>query len=311
VLIFVGYLGLQLFRFAQPPAIIVSDPPTVVSTVEDDLTSYVLRGSSVANATVSIDTPGRDTLRVSADPQGRWEATVELRRGRNQFDVAATDPDTGKRSNDTIRLFITVPFTVVQAPTLTLESPADGASFENGAIPVQGRAANAARVTVSATYVGPAPGQRSSGPLPRAPGAESVKVGSDGDFTVPYELSTGRWTLTITAASDQNKTTTLTRAITIDYQGVNLVIQIKGGRAWLKVWVDGEPDAGVGAGGRTYNEGKKLTFSAKHSIEVLTGSSGYTYFTLNGQPLGPLGKPKVVETWLFQPPDQPRQTSRR
>ena len=68
------------------------------------------------------------------------------------------DPDTGKHSDETIRLFITVPFLVIEAPTLTVDQPSDGASFENGAIPVAGRATNAATVVVSAAYVG------SSGP---------------------------------------------------------------------------------------------------------------------------------------------------
>ena len=82
---------------------------------------------------------------MTAGPDGDWTADVELRRGRNQFDVTAIDPDTGKRSEDTIRLFITVPFPPIEAPTLTVDQPAEGTSFENGAIPVAGRATNARR----------------------------------------------------------------------------------------------------------------------------------------------------------------------
>ena len=83
---------------------------------------------------------------------------MDLRRGRNQFDVNALDPDTGKHSDDTIHLFITVPFLVIEAPTLTVDQPAEGASYENGAIPVAGKATNAETVVVSAAWVG------SSGP---------------------------------------------------------------------------------------------------------------------------------------------------
>jgi len=44
------------------------------------------------------------------------------------------------------------------------------------------------------------------------------------------------------------------------------------------------------------------------SVEVRTGSSGATSFTLNGEPIGALGKRGVPETWLFQPPDAPKKT---
>ena len=77
---------------------------------------------------------------------GLWSATVDLRRGRNQFDVNAIDPETGKHSEDTVRLYITVPFPTVEAPTLSLDQPAEGATFENGAIPVQGMTTNATSV---------------------------------------------------------------------------------------------------------------------------------------------------------------------
>jgi hypothetical protein len=40
-------------------------------------------------------------------------------------------------------------------PTLTVDQPADGATFENGAIPIQGRTTNAGTVVVTAEYLGP------------------------------------------------------------------------------------------------------------------------------------------------------------
>jgi hypothetical protein len=96
------------------------------------------------------------------------------------------------------------------------------------------------------------------------------------------------------------------RDVAVAYKGVNLVVEIKGGPAWIKVWVDGKlhPDwAGV-----TAKKGKVITLNADESIEVRTGSSGATYFTLNGQSLGALGKRGIPETWLFQPPDAPKKT---
>jgi len=36
-----------------------------------------------------------------------------------------------------------------------------------------------------------------------------------------------------------------------------------------------------------------------------------THFTLNGTPLGALGRPGIPETWLFAPPDPPVKSQRR
>ena len=56
-----------------------------------------------------------------------------------------------------------MPFLVIEAPTLTVDQPAEGASYENGAIPVAGKATNAETVVVSAAWVG------SVGTSPRRP----------------------------------------------------------------------------------------------------------------------------------------------
>ena len=315
VLAFGAYLALQVMRFAKPPSIAVSHPASAVIDVDETTTSYTLRGTTLAGATISIATPGRDPQQVSAGPDGDWTADVELRRGRNQFDVTAIDPDTGKRSEETIRLFITVPFPPIEAPTLTVDQPAEGTSFENGAIPVAGRATNAASVVVSAAYVGPSTppgveGEATPQPPP-VPAPVTLEVGEDGAFSTPYELTAGRWTITVTAASPQGTTSAQTRNVTVMYRGVNLVVTIDGGRAWLKVWVDGKLDPDLGAAGAVIADGRTLTFTGEESIEVRSGSSGVTHFTLNGTSLGALGRPGIPETWLFAPPDPPVKTERR
>ena len=314
VLAFGAYLGVQVLRFAKPPSIAVTDPASAVIAVDESTTSYTLRGSTLPGATVSISTPGRDPWQVSAGPDGDWTSDVELRRGRNQFDVTAIDPDTGKRSEDTIRLFITVPFLQIEAPTLTVDQPAEGTSFENGAIPVAGRATNAASVVVSAAYAGPSTpvvDGAATPPPPPVPDPVSVQVADDGSFSTPYELTAGRWSITVTAASPQGRTAAQTRNVTVVYKGVNLVVNVKGGRAWLKVWVDGTLDPTLGAAGSVIADGKTLTFTGQTSVEVRSGSSGFTHFTLNGTPLGALGRPGIPETWLFAPPDPPVKTQRR
>ena len=314
VLAFSAYLGVQLLRFAKPPTIAVTDPAAAVIDVDEAATEYVLRGTSNAGATISIATPGRDPYSVSADADGKWNASVELRRGRNQFEVSAVDPDTGKQSESAVSLFITVPFLVIEAPTLTVDQPAESATFENGAIPVQGRTTNADSVVVSAMYSGPAtpPADGAAAPAsPAAPAPVTVPVAEDGTFRTPFELTAGRWAITVTASSPEGKTASLTRAVTVVFKGVNLVVSIDGGRAWIKVWVDGKLHPDIGPAGRVYSNGKNLTFNGKESIEVRTGSSGVTKFTLNGTSLGALGRSGTPETWLFQPPAKPELTQRR
>jgi Glucodextranase, domain B len=262
---------------------------------------------------VSIAVAGREQpVRATATTSGTWSADVELRRGRNQFSVSATDPDTGKSVEKPVEVLITVPFPEVLAPTLTVDQPAEGATFENGAIPVQGTTANAKTVTVSAAFSGPATAGSGTKPAatPQPPTPQTADIGDDGTFNIPVELTAGNWILTITAASPEGKTTSLTRNVSVRYKGVNLVVSIKGGPAWMKVWVDGQLDPRVGMG-KLFKDGKTITFRGDQSVEVFTGSSGVTYFTLNGTAIGRLGKPGNPETWLFNPPDKPVQTNHR
>ena len=315
VLAFGAYLGVQLLRFAKPPSIAITDPVAAVVTVDDATTRYTMRGTATAGSTINIETPGRDPYSVSATAGGSWTAEVELRRGQNDFKVSSLDPDTGKKSDDTLALRITVPFLAIETPTLTVDQPAEGAIFENGAIPVQGRTTNAVSVVVGAAYMGPtgpAPAAGAESPAPPAvPTPITVAVGDDGAFSTPLELTAGKWAITITASSKEGKTQALTTNVTVTYKGVNLVVTVKGGRAWLKVWVDGKIDEQLGVAGSVVSSGKTLTFTGKESVEVRTGSSGVTYFTLNGTSLGALGRSGTPETWLFAPPAPPEKTQRR
>ena len=186
VLAFAAYLGVQLLRFAKPPTIAVTSPAAAVTEVDESATEYLLKGTSAAGATITIATPGRDPYSVSADADGDWSASVELRRGRNQFEVSAVDPDTGKQSEAAVSLFIEVPYLVFVSPTLSIDQPAEGATFENGAIPVQGRTTNADTVVVSAAYSGPAEPVKAGAATPAPPAVPApvtVPVAEDGTFT--------------------------------------------------------------------------------------------------------------------------------
>jgi cytoskeletal protein RodZ len=324
---FAVYMGVQLVRFAKPPTLAVTNPAQAVIDVAEDVTSYTFKGTSIPGATVTVTAAGREQpYRVTADDAGKWTADVELRRGQNQFDIAALDPETGKVSENTSRFLITVPFLVIEAPTLTINSPEEGAQFENGAVPVRGTTSNAKSVSIKAVQTGnadgspmattapasPAPSGSTAPALPAGPtvGPFTVDVGADGSFDTPLDLSEGKWQIVVTATSAEGKATTLTRNVSIVYKGVNLVVSVKGSTAWLKVWVDGKLSKVTGAAGTVYSPGKVLTFTARDSVEVRTGKSSATYFTLNGEDLGHMSKLGNPETWLFAPPAPPVKTNR-
>jgi cytoskeletal protein RodZ len=311
VVLFFVYLGAQLLRYSRPPDLSVTNPATAVINVDETQTSYRLEGTSTPGATITIVTPGQDQpFRTTAGSGGEWSYQVDLRRGQNRFDISAVNPETGKTAETPRTVVITVPFLEVQAPTLTVSQPVDGTTYGNGAIAVSGTTTNASTVSVAATFEGPAPGAPAASPGSSPPAATgtSMDVATDGSFEFPpLELTAGQWAVTVTATSEQGQTASRTNHITVAYSGVNLVVTMRG-NAWIKVWVDGVL---VGPqSGRVYSAGKVLTFHGTTSVEIRTGSSGVTRFTLNGVDLGSLGKSGIPETWLFQPPAPPEKTQR-
>jgi cytoskeletal protein RodZ len=308
VLLVGAYLAVQILRYAKPPTITVTTPAVATLTVEEDTASYVLKGMTIPGGTVTVEAAG-GSRQATADSTGAWSVEVELRRGKNQFKIDATDPETGKRADETAQVVITVPYAQIEAPRLTVDQPADGTNLQNGAIPIQGTATNATSVAVTATFDGPVAGGsgNASASPPPAPAPVEVPVADDGTFSTSLQLTTGRWSIIVTASGAANSSSQ-TRHVSVAFKGVNLVVAVKGSPAWIKVWVDGKLSTITGGAGKTYQPGKTIAFTGSTSIEVRTGSSGATFFTLNGDSLGALGKRGVPETWFFQPPDAPKKT---
>jgi cytoskeletal protein RodZ len=318
VVLFFVYLGAQLLRYSRPPELSVTNPAQAVSDVDETTTLFRLAGTSTAGATITILTPGQEQpYRTTAGSTGDWSIQVDLRRGQNRFEISAVNPETGKEAETPRTVVITVPFLDIQAPTLTVTQPVEATTYGNGAIAISGTTTNAKTVTVSSSFLGSAPGAPAATATPTAaPGASgappqgtTIDVADDGSFEfAPLELTAGQWAITVTATSEQGQTATQTRKITVAYSGVNLVVTIRGGSAWIKVWIDGKLDGPQS--GRVYDPGKTLTFHGVTSIEIRTGSSGVTHFALNGVDLGTLGKSGIPETWLFKPPAPPVKTQR-
>src|SRR6185369_6857480 len=97
VIAFGIYLAAQLLRYAKAPDLAVTNPAQAVIVVDDVTTAYRLAGTSTPGSTIVITSPGvAQPYRATAAADGSWNVDVELRRGSNQFDVTATNPDTGK-----------------------------------------------------------------------------------------------------------------------------------------------------------------------------------------------------------------------
>jgi cytoskeletal protein RodZ len=309
VLLVGAYLAIQIGRWAKPPTLTVTTPQVATITVDEDTASFILKGTTIPRGTITVEAAG-GSRQASADSTGAWSLEVELRRGKNQFNIDATDPETGKHAEETAQVVITVPYAQIEAPRLTVDQPADGSTLENGAIPIQGTANNATSVSVAATYDGPVDGSPATAgaSAPPAPTPVDVPVADDGTFNTSLQLTTGKWSIIVTATGAANKSQSQTRHVSVAFKGVNLVVAIKGGPAWIKVWVDGKLSTVTGGAGKTYQPGKTIAFTGTTSVEVRTGSSGATFFTLNGDSVGALGRRGVPETWLFQPPDAPKKT---
>jgi cytoskeletal protein RodZ len=303
----ISYMGFQLLRFSEPPPLVVTDPPTAVTEVAEGTTSYTLRGTTVPNGEVTVKAPGREDLRVLAGGDGVWRTVVDLRRGENRFVVSAADPTTGKEAESPVEIVITVPFAQVAAPTLELTSPEDGLSVANGAIPVSGTTTDATSLSMSAAYVGPAPGQAASPETtPAAIPPTAVELADDGSFSTSIDLTEGRWTITVTAAGEEGKSTTLTRNVTVVYQGISVVVEIREQRTWLRVSVDGVVSPQTGAGGKVYAAGKTVTFRGESVVELRTGKMSTTFVTVNGTSYGALGTTANPGTFRLEPGKPPQ-----
>ena len=348
ILAFAGYLGVQLFRFSQPPLLAITAPPNNLLQLPTDRSTYTLAGTANPGATVTITAAGDQQHQVTADAAGRWSREVSLTKGRNDFTIVATDADTKKDSPAT-SVIITVPLPIATtapgaslapgetlAPgatpppllppaQLALTAPTEGASLAQGSVTVSGTT-DGTTVTVTAQQPAAAGGSPapSSAPSPgAAPSAPTGPVVSPapgsgpapltltpvaGTFSGMMALPAGKWRLDITSSGTGLSPRTESRTVSVAYSGVTVLVEARRGAAWLKVWVDGRVAEGYTVG-VILKKGTSATFTAARNIVVRTGNAGGTAFTVNGVDKGILGRPGGVETWLFQVGREPLRTA--
>lgn len=322
IVAFVGYLGLQLIRYAEVIPVSLTQPSNAFSVVDAETTA--LEGVSGPGAAITIRGPGDALYNASANEEGAWSAQVDLARGRNDFTITARDPVTGR---DSPRLAITInrPLPIqsaapsaaaTQAPALTLSltAPAEGSVSTDGNVVVSGTTSGS-RITIESDYLGQ-PGSASPPPLTSPAPAESSPpvtippIGPARDITVPETdafsetllFDIGRWQLTITAFDIGVAPITETRTVNVappPSSGVQLVLTIRGRASWVRAVADGEPFPGLG--GKTLRDGATFTITAVNEICLRVGNAGSVGLVLNGLDIGVLGGSGQVGSWIFRP----------
>ncbi len=328
VLAFVGYLAIQLLRYAETTPITLSNPANVVSTI--DAESILLSGTAGAGATIVIDGPGGQSYNTTADEHGAWSRQVDLGLGRNDFSITAIDPVTQRRSTP-LNLTINVPLpqasssplpgasaTPAPVPVLTMNvaGPTEGQQFTDGSVLVSGTT-NAERLTITSTYLGPwnatpppstlplstpapsgSPGASPS-PAPIAP-AREVIVPPDGSFSEQLTFDVGRWQLTISAYRSGDDPLLQVRNIVVAppvATSINLLLQVEGRDSWVRLVADGARVPGYA--GKTLHPGDSATVTASDQVCVRTGNAGALHVFVNDADLGSLGINGQVGSWLI------------
>jgi hypothetical protein len=109
----------------------------------------------------------------------------------------------------------------------------------------------------------------------------------DGKFSASLNLTPGTWKLTAVGFDSEGSTVAPVEVtIAVPAPSLKVVIEVKGGLAWLKIWKDGVVLPGYS---KDFPGGTVITILADDSVWIRTGSAVKTYVTVNGVSYGPLG----------------------
>lgn len=333
VFAFLGYIGFQVLRFADAPGLTVSYPPQLVFQI--DAESIELAGTTGPSARLTITAADGQTYGAIANDSGAWTRSVPLAKGRNDFTITSRDPVT-ERESDPVRLIVTVPLpnespTASPVPTqaavsLSLASPLAGATSTDGSLTVSGTTSGT-RITIDAQPllppgVSPSPSAPATpsptpdgSPAPSAPVLPlDITVPAGGAFSETLQLAEGDWQITVTAYAtglppvEQVRNVTVQAAV-IGEGSMTLVLTAQGGASWMRILADGAVLPPRQWGGPTLANGESVTITANDEIYIRTGNAGVLLVTLNGVDLGRLGQRGQVGNWIFEPGQEPRQTT--
>ncbi len=332
-----GFFIIQARNVLDNPDLSVTSPGAGFTQVATSTRTYRLEGTATAKAEIDVSIDQRTPMKTQASDAGAWFYEITLHSGVNQVDVYCVDLRTGHRSS-TITRYLSLP-----APTaspvpmyVSIDSPYSGESFKSGNVTVYGTTVSVVSVTVTATYVGPAPSNiptparatRSAAPteiptlMPTAtptpeptgsptptpkptaapsgaPEPVTVIPTIDGKYEAPLHLYSGTWRVTAIGNNKEGAATNPVETTVIVTAGsLSVTIQIRGSATDVKIWKDGKVLSGYG--GPPYKRvasGKTIRVVADQSVWIFTGVPNRTYVTVNGVDLGPLSSSNSAASW--------------
>jgi hypothetical protein len=129
-------------------------------------------------------------------------------------------------------------------------------------------------------------------------------VAVDGSFSVGLQLTPGRWQLNVTGASAAGVAAApVAVTIVVPYKGIQVLVEIEGGPATLKIWRDGVLDT---KDSKTYQSGDRIQINANANVWVWTGVASRTYVTVNGVAYGHLSSSAIKAAWSMDGASPPK-----
>jgi cytoskeletal protein RodZ len=304
VALFIVYLVSEFVTFAGTPGLTITQPAGNVNGYRGD--EFTFEGVTEPNATVIAETATRKT-EVTADEDGNFEITVELRPGSNVITLVANDPLTGRDSDPSTRtILVGDGGSLAPSPRdeLAVTSPEAGATF-SAPVEVQGTGPSGATVVVTATPTAVAPaafrittlaGQDVPVPseLPAAPELTRITVGDDGTFADSLALAPATWSIAIGLEGGGGEA--ITREVVVGPPaGLAGTLRVDGSASYLEVDEDQVPKADVS--GRIAQAGTDIALNAQRALRVRVGNAGAVTLTINGIELGTMGGSGAVVEW--------------
>jgi cytoskeletal protein RodZ len=317
VVVFVGYVGLQLVRFTQNPEIALNGPS--IRQLQPGAERLVLSGTGTPNALVTAT--GSDELMrtTTASGRGTWTLDLPVSKGRNDFTILTTDAETARQS-EPLQIIATVPVLDVigagaEAPALpegvdtsnlsgtpsaelVLTSPRERLESRDGRIKIEGTS-DAETALVSVQWLGNLDRER---PAPQPVALPVV----DGVFRGHLQLPKGRWQVSVAAAIDGGTPA----VVTVPVKSMNdmMVVEVEAVDGFTRIKLTG-PDEEVIEDGIRLEPGQTRTFRVEPEVILQVGNGRSAHVTVDGVEYGAVGKKPEAATWLIRQGEQPRDIS--
>jgi cytoskeletal protein RodZ len=304
---FVAYLGFEFVNFARTPELRIIQPAGNVNQHPER--SITLRGLTAPNATVTVSNMPENPT-VTADADGNFEVTVELRPGSNVVRLMARDPVTQRDSEPEERTIVVAseldPSPSTGAVALTVTEPAADASV-TGPVPLAGTAPPNAAITVTAAFVeaaapnftvSDAAGQPISLSVadPSAPDPTTLTADASGAFTGELSLRAGTWDITL---SVEGSDPVVRRVRIAPAEAIRATLRVVDADSYLEVEEDGTPVPDVSGG--IASDGDSVTLEADEELRIRAGNAGAVRLVVNGIGLGAMGEDGAVVEWRIRP----------